>query len=268
MRRATIIISTKETQNKLLLERFKDKVPNCFLKYYNENGLWLPLEVGSAELENALGLIRENNMDVWFRSVVHYTQKELEETQYFHLIEFVPLELEGTSAADYGTRYEGGCPYCGVGQKRVGDVVVDRKFVRKYKFGNLNPELFASEELKLLIEQEGLTGITFGSPLKDFKGREMPLLYSVQINSVLPRMSESTWLTTEGHCLKCGKDTICLRSDLQYEREKLTDAKDFNLTYEHLDNWHLRNIVISAKARNLFKKHKIQMGRYTPIAIL
>lgn len=268
MRRATVIISTKEAQNKILLENFKDKVPKCFLKYYNEKNLCIPLETDSVEFESALGLIKENDMDVRFRSVVHYTQRELEQVPYFHLLEFVPLELEGTTVADYGTRYEGGCPYCGVGQKRVGDVIVDRKFVRKYKFGNLNPELFVSEELRLLIEQDGLTGITFGSPLKDFRGREMPLFYSVQINSVLPRMSESTWLTTEGRCLKCGKDTICLRSDLQYEREKLTDAKDFNLTYEHLDNWHLRNIVISAKVRNLFKKHKIQVGRYTPIAIL
>ena len=213
-------------------------------------------------------MIRENNFDVWCRSVVHYTHKELEQIEYFQLAEFAPLELEGTKAADYGTKYECGCPYCGVGQTRIGNVQVDRKFVKKYKFGNLRPELFASEEIKQLVEREQLSGITFGSLLKDFKGREMPPLYSLQINSILPPVSQSTWLRKEGHCLKCGQDTTCLWSDLQYEKEKLLDARDFNLTYEHLDNWHLRTIVVSAKVRRLFKAHKISVGQYKPVTIL
>ena len=219
-------------------------------------------------MNDALQFISEHGMKTSLFSRVYYTKKEIAQTRYFHFLEQYPLELEGTTAAEYGTKYEGRCFSCDSGGIRIGDVLIDRKFVRNVRFGNLRPELIVSKELKELIEGAELTGITFGPMIKDFKNREIPPFYVAQIDNVLPALSESTWLIPRGNCPRCKQETILLQSDLQYEEEKLANAKDFNLTCEYLNNWNLRGIVVSAKVRNLFNENKIRVCRFTPVAIL
>ena len=268
MKRAVIIVSISRSQNEILLEKYRQKVPKYFEAFCHEGRqLCLPLEEGSAELNDALQFISEQGMDTGLFSRVYYTKKEIAQTRYFHFLEQCPLELEGTSAAEYGTKYEGRCFSCDSGGIRIGDVLIDRKFVRNVRFGNLLPELIVSKELKELIEEAELTGITFGPMVKDFKNREIPPFYVAQIDNVLPALSESTWLIPGGSCSHCKQETIYLQSDFQYEEEKLANAKDFNLTCEYLDNWHLRSIVVSAKVRNLFNENKIRVCRFTPVTI-
>ena len=88
----------------------------------------------------------------------------------------------------------------------------------------------------------------------------------IEIQNILPPLSETTWLEYESW-RRCSHDVTFLRSDLQYERQKLDNAKDFNLTYEHINNYRIRQIVVSAKVKKLFNEHRIRV-RFTPVAIL
>jgi len=94
---------------------------------------------------------------------VRYTKSELEKVEYFSMSIMTPLELEGTNAAEYGTQYEGGChnPICRLGKKLVGDVLVDRKLMKKWDIGTLKPDIYVTEKLRDIILENSFTGISF-----------------------------------------------------------------------------------------------------------
>ena len=93
----------------------------------------------------------------------------------------------------------------------------------------------------------------------------------MDIKNVLPPMASSTWLIHDEYSHRwyedCGHQVVYLRSDVQYEKEKLEGALDFNLSAEHVDNYRLQEIIVSAKVRKLFKQHKVHAG-FFPVAIL
>ncbi len=202
---------------------------------------------------------------------VRYTKAEEESAKFYVMGISTPLELEGTKASDYGTQYGGGCPYCGLGGKPVSDVLVDRKFMKKYKIGTLYPDIYVSEEIKELIESNNLTGVSFDHEVKDYKGREMSRFLTFDIHHVLPSMRDSVWLIKDEYSDRrydaCGHSVVYLRSDIQYEEEKLDGAEDFNLTNEYVDNFRLRQIIVSARVRKLFKQNKVYSA-FFPVAIL
>lgn len=209
------------------------------------------------------------HIDQW----VKYTRSEIGKADYFQMWIHYPLELEGTDASDYGTQYEGGCPNptCRLGKRLIGDVLVDRKFMRRAgDIGSLLPDIYVSEKLKDLISSNHLSGVSFEHEVKDYKGRDMPKFYVMEVHHVLSPMASSAWLEPDiGHkwYKDCGHNVVYLRSDLQYKREKLEGVLDFNLSAEYIDNYRLQEIVVSAKVRNLCLQHKINV-RFFPIAIL
>ena len=253
-----------------LYERYKDKVPKECQKIGRYTGgqlnLWLMPD--SPELKEAIAFAEEHKMIPRYFSATFFSPKETREAPFFHM-EYVPypLELEGSNSSKYGTKYAGGCPICGQGKKAIGDVLVDRKFMKKYQIGNLSREYFVSDRVRILLEESDLTGFRIGSQIKDYKGREMAPYYVLEIDSVLPPLSKSTWLESEG-LEPCGHPwTLYNRSDLRYEKEKLISAKDFNCTQEELNNYHTHDIIVSAKARAFFKENKIY-ARFVPLTIL
>ena len=249
-----------------MYQQFKDCAPKEFLHDADPCGRQLVFVPDSPELQAAISMLIENGISYRLFSDTAHTRKELSETPFFFLDASYPLELEGTSLIDYGTQYQGVCPRCGFGGHRVGDIFVDRKFVKKVKIAHLIPEIVVSPGIKYLIESNGLTGISFPSMVRDFKGREINPLYVADIHSVLPPMSNSTWLMYSD-VLSCGHGTLYLQSDMQYEESKLEPAKDFNLTYEYLNNWKIRHIVVSKRVRDIFNSSGIKL-RYKPVTIL
>ena len=272
MKRVTsiCIIGSEKICRELLYEPNKDKIPKEFSKYkYNGGQLNLPLEPDSPELKQAIQIAQENNLHPRLFSKVQYTKKEIGEIPFFQMYIPDPLELEGTDASDYGTQYVGGCSTCSLGGRPVGDVLVDRKFVKKYKIGNVRPDIYVSEELKKIIEDNNLTGVGFIGEMKDYKGREMPKYHIMRIGSILPPMSDSTWLNYTGGASykECGHNVVYLQSDVQYEKEKIENAKDFNLSTEYINNFRLQETIVSARVRKIFKEHKIY-SFFFPVAIL
>ncbi|MDD2401017.1 MAG: hypothetical protein PHD60_02180 [Clostridia bacterium] len=137
------------------------------------------------------------------------------------------------------------------------------------QFGSLYPEIFVSEFVKELICSNDLSGTLFKHEVKDYKGREMSKYFCIEISNILPLMSSTAWLIQEdSHRYKdCGDNVIYLRSDCQYERKKLANAQDFNLTYEYIDNFRERKIIVSEKVRKLFQSNKLYVA-FTPVAII
>lgn len=275
MKRVTkFVLIAPDELHRELHEKYQNKIPKEFSQYknYKWGTLELPLEPDSRELEELCSFAHANGFHPKLFSSVYYTKKELDNIPYFQMLIDSPLELEGTCARDYGTKYVDACPVCGVGGKRVGDVLVDRKFLKKKKIGYLQPDLFVSENVRQIIEEHGFTGVSFDGEVKDYRGRDMEKFYAMNIHHILPPMSKNTWLNdvdiTKGLAPKCEHHTIYLASDMQYEREKLEGALDFNLSTEYVNNDKEQQIVVSARVRRAFKKNKIGFSHFIPIMII
>ena len=272
LNRATILVPCTGTDAflKSIYEDFKKDIPKGFTNYQYKGGqLNLPLPPDSPALEEVIEMLRSQKISVDLFSEMHYTKKELDNLPFFQMCIAVPLELEGVHADYFGTRYEGRCPNCDFGGTPIGNILVDRKFVKKCKIGWLYPNIVVSREVRDFIESNELTGVSFGERVLDYKGREIPELYVMNVHHVLPPMSESTWLVKSGvaRYQKCGHDVVYLRSDIQYEKEKLDGALDFNLTAEFVDNYRSPELVVSARAKKLFKEHRI-FSFFRPITLL
>ena len=270
MKRAVIL--TLSNSNLLcdeLYDTYKDSIPREFMKYaYKGNSsLRIPLLAESAELAEAIQHAQSRGEQPRLFLESHYTPGELKKHPYFEMLLPWPLELDGTFVEDYGTKFHGGCPFCGLDKKYAGDVYIDRKFVRKYRMGTLLNILFANEEVKNIVQENQLSGIDFMQMLKDYKGRELNGYHVAEINSVLPPLSSLTWVINHGvHNEKCGHAVRYLQSPLRYEEEKLSEAKDFNLSFEYLNNFQEQSIIVSAKVKQIFTKHKI-FARFRPVDI-
>lgn len=256
-----------------IYDRFKKYVPNKELeKLYKFQGglLTITLKEGSPQIEEAIEVMRKNGLDPELFADVYCTKKELDnDVKFFAMTPKYPTELEGTYEDDYGTKFVDGCPSCGVGSNSIGDIFVDRKLMKKCTFGCLVPDYVVSKEVKEIIENSGLTGVTFEKRVRDYKGREMDDFYAVNFESILPPMSEKTWWLTQSNqqCKTCGYCATYIRSNPRYEKEKVSTAKDFNLTYEYYNNDKKRNLIISAKVRKVFKENKIRVG-FKPVTLL
>ena len=263
-----LVILAGGSEGEQIFEKYKKYTPRNFEKYLRNGGqISLPFEPNSKELIEAYDLAQKYHLSTLLTSHTYYTPKELTSHPYFELLLPWPLELEGTSAENYGTQYQGGCPYCGMGKKPVGDVYVDRKFVRKYRAGTLVNEVFTNGEVKQIIQDNQLSGVIFKHMLKDYKGRELDDYHIAEIISTLPPLSSKTWLEPERRLNEqCEHRVIYLRSPLRYERSKLAEAADFNLTCEYLNNFQEPGIVVSAKVKEIFTKHKI-FARFRPVDI-
>ena len=235
----------------------------------------LVLDEASKTYTDVISMAEKYRLNPTVFQSVRYTKAEIEQIEYFQMRILSPLEIEGTDAADYGTQYDGGCPNptCRLGRHLVGDVLVDRKFLnqKKWDIGTLRPDIYVSEKLKDVIVSNNLTGVSFEHEVKDFKGRKMPSFHVMDIETVLPPMATSAWLCHDEYTHKwygqCDHQVIYLRSDVQYEKEKLEVAKDFNLSTEYVDNYRLQVIIVSARVRKLFQQGKVHAG-FFPVALL
>lgn len=272
MRRATQIIVTGHSWDlEPVYNKYKDYTPRGFKGdcAYTGGCLFLAFEPDSPEIENAIIDIEKFSKFYNLYNIVSYTKSEEDKAPYFKLTLSLPLDNDGTTAKYYGTVYSGGCPVCGQGKKPVGDVLVDRKLVKNSQMASLRPDMVVSEEVRKIIEDNGFTGISFKNNVRDYKGREMKKLYTFEVHNILPPMSDSTWLRNWTSAkLACGHRELVLKSDMQYEAEKLENALDFNLPYEYNDLCRLRYLVISARVRNALLENNIKLRPLQPVLIL
>lgn len=274
MKRATCI-RIVGGENKLLEDLYdhvKHEIPKEWAKKYEYKGglLEFPLDESSSSYRYVLEICERHRLHPTISEISYYTKAELERVEYFQLHMLSPFEMEGKDAADYGTQYTGGCPNCSLGKEIVGDALVDRKLMKKYNLGQMLPDVYVSESVRDLIVENGFTGASFDHKIKDYKGREMANYYVLSVHNTLLPMSDEAWLRIEDYSTrleKCGHQAVYLHSDHKYEREKLANAKDFNLTYESLNGLRLQEVIVSARVRQVFKKNKVHAG-FFPVTII
>lgn len=252
-----------------LFSRFSECVPKLLnhWKKCSSGQIVLPIPDDALCYPEVLAAFKKRGVHTRLFHNVYYTKKEIDSSQYFEACISYPLELEGTNSFDYGTKKIGGCPYCGLGAKTDGDILIDRKYIRKTLIGNVIPDFIVSELVKDIIDGNELSGVMFKQSVRDWKGREMPNFYAMHM-SPLPPLSNSTWLNPNGFPHKtCGHEIVYLQSELRYEEDKLSGAKDFNITEELVDNWLIPSLVVSAKVRQVFRNNKIRVF-FRPVTVI
>ena len=252
-----------------IYEKYKKYIPNELkeksdYQYDKEKRkIDIPIPRSSPEYISLKEQALANHISVYEYEFSEYSKQEMKDAEFFQMIISDPLQSEGTYARDYGTKYVDCCDACKVGGTLHGDVLVDRKFVKKCSIASLRPDVFVSKEVKWLIEENALTGIHFEHRVLDYKGREIPEYYVMTFDSVLKPMDIQTWFSFEPaakKCDVCGQKIPYLKSHFYYKREDLIDVKDFNLTMEAYDNFSERGIVVSKKVKEVFRKAKIRVG--------
>jgi len=267
---AVISLSTHTANSDKILyiyEMFKDFIPlklrNREEFQLNDNRIQMPIDKDSQVFRKIIDIANDFCISFHTYEFTEYDQEEIHNAQYFQMFVNDPLESEGTYARDYGTKYINNCSACKIGGILDGDVLVDRKFVRKYGIASLRPDIFVSKEVKWLIETNDLTGVDFKHVVRDYKGREIPEYYVMSFKHTMPPMDSRTWLSFDPPaktCKECGTEIPYLKSHCYYNEFDFKYAHDFNLTSEIYNNFEERGIIVSKKVKEIFVKSKIRVG--------
>lgn len=267
---AVISLSTFTANKEKMLriyEMFKDFIPlelrNREEFQLNGNRIQLPIDKDSEVFRKIIDVAKDFRVSFHTYEFTEYDQEEIHNAQYFQMFVSDPLESEGTYARDYGTKYINNCSVCKIDGILDGDVLVDRKFVKKYGIASLRPDIIVSKEVKWLIETNDLTGVDFKHVVRDYKGRDIPEYYVMSFNYTMPPMDSRTWLSFDPPakiCKECGREIPYLKSHCYYNECDFKYAHDFNLTSEIYNNFEERGIIVSKKVKEIFGKARVCVG--------
>ncbi|MDF2514512.1 MAG: hypothetical protein K0S04_4378 [Herbinix sp.] len=268
-KRATIVI----TADPDILEEIYDKT-NTDATEINivANMLRVRIYQDTKGYQILMDTILRKSLRYTFAEGREYTKDEYKKAKYFHCEVMYPWEHDPKNAEEYGTEYTriNACPRCGFGKEQTSDLIINTKKMKKYQFAQIIPEFLITENVRQIIEDNNLSGCDF-KPVKDFKGRTEPILYQLIINNILPRMDKDVKfeIWEAAYCPECDTNGKFLRSEIVYKSQDLTEAQDFNLTYEYIGqaNYLGRHLIVSAKVRDIFNKNKIKPIAYEPVRI-
>lgn len=194
------------------------------------------------------------------RGYVEYSKEEIEHATYFQLKLAYPFQSQNKFwAADFGVQYDFSCNECrrpSAILRQLTPMKLDLTKTGKWQMFIVPPAIIVREDVKQAIEDAELDGITF-EKVQDYKGRDIePIHYQMHIRHVLPPMNPYTIKTTGGFlpCKCCGRTVTHLENTISYSESDLSDAKDFNLSQEHIFNYDMQEIIISKRARDVIKK--------------
>lgn len=247
--------------------QFKDMIQKKYQQYYIPC-VQYPFEADSPLVQELLKFADQHLIPCDLYANIYFTKTELEKMPFFEMRLLDPLELEDLSIARFGTSYKDRCEHCGFWTESPNEILIDRKFANKCKIASSDGHYFLSEDVRKIFEANGVTGIRYIGDVKDYKGREMSPFKLFESTNILPPISPTMNLTSYGHpCEKCGFDKIYLRQPLEYEKEKLNGALDFNFTYEYFNNDKARVLVVSSKVKKICRENKI-FAVFKPILLL
>lgn len=255
LRNVILMIYGGKEEFELLINLFKndDKLQLSF------NGNNLEIHMNGAEEEDITSLISnisEKGYKYNYFESREYTKSEKINAEFFDLYINYPWQIDQKSAKDYGTMYDGEGEL-----EQISDLIVDTKKIGKNHICTINPELIVSEEFYNTVIEKDLSGCSFGK-VTDYKNRQGPSFYQLNIENVLPEMSKKVRTMVESDRLGI---TTYLKSEIIYEKEQfLKKAKDFNLTYEYFDNFKMQRVIVSKAVIEVIKFKKIKLN-FDPI---
>lgn len=258
---------TKQEDKDKLDEIFKPYILKKYMDRYTPRWMY-PFEEDSPHIQELIDFADQHMIPYDLLRAIYFTKSELEKMPFFQMQLPDPLELEGAVPADFGTKYKDRCESCGFWAESVDEILIDRKFMKKWKIASSDGHKFLSENVRKIFEANGVTGIRYIGDVKDYKGREMSPFQLFESTNILPPFSEAMNLKPYGHpCKTCGFDTTYLIRPLEYEKEKLDSALDFNFTYEYFNNSQERILVVSSKVKKICRENKI-FAVFKPILLL
>jgi len=225
----------------------------------------------SAEYNIVLQSLVEAKADFNTHEWVEFTKEETEEAPYYELKLAYPFQSQDKFwAADFGVEYEYSCQKCRKPSsiiRQLSPMKLDLKKTGKWQMFFVPPAIIVREDVKQIIEAAGLTGARF-SKVVDYKNRDIEsVYYQMQVDHILPPMNAYTIKSNGGYlpCEACGRNVTHLETPISYALKDFRDAKDFNLSQEHIFNFDMRVLVISNRARNIIKK---AVRRCNPVPVL
>lgn len=218
--------------------------------------------------------LETNRTDCSFVESREYTKQELKEARFFHVGVHYPWEHDALKDTEhYGTKYEiaqdNRCERCGKNQ--ASELKLDVKKIGKRHFVHIRPELIITEYAKEVIENNNLNGYEI-FPASDYKNRDVQKVFQLVVKNVLPPLDDRVRIEPYKHypvsnCESCSLKGFP-RSEFIYKKEEMEQFQDFNLTFEYLNAYQVRLLIVSSKVKELFQKHKIKLLRPEPVTFI
>lgn len=215
--------------------------------------------------------LEEAHAEYTTREWVEYTKKEIENAPYYELRLPYPFQSQDKFwAEDFGVEYSYSCNHCRKTSaiiEQTSPMKLDLKKPAKWQMFIVPPEFVVREDVKQIIEQEGLAGVQF-SKVIDYKNRDIEShYYQMHIDHVLPPMNEYTIKTDGGYlpCKVCGRTATHIMNPMSYTWKDFEGAKDFNLSQEHLFNFATQVLIVSKRVRDILKS---SVRRCNPVPVL
>ncbi len=264
-------------QRRYIIKDAKDKIENVLMKMNNCNyyydGYDFRIYTDTEDYRILQEELEKGNIYLCYSgSEFEYTEEDLLEAKYFLLL---PRTYCSEFSNEYGTEYaeETKCKCCGSGKTQISELYIDKRKMGKKDLARTydNIEVISDRFYKVLVEND-VTGIEFlpVNHKKDAKMENEPKLYQLKPMFVLPTVSEKTEQYKEDYCECCKKSGLLYRGSLYYNNESLSNAKDFNFTYEYFGaGWSgKQSIIVSHKVFRLCKENKINGANFQIVQMI
>ncbi len=254
-----------------LLREIHQKVKNDAEKSEVIASLYIVIYQDTEGFRILMEEIKKHNLSYTFFEGRRYTKEEYKAAEFFELDIIYPWEMDGTDASEFGMQYAMDCQ-CKCGRRQISELRIDKRRAKKYDICTIQPEIIINDRLRNLILKHNLTGCEFGSVV-DYKGRLNELeLYQLKPTHILPQMSDKIRVHVDEYalCKQCNRNGTTLISEIIYEKEKLQNTCDFNLTQEYMGvNLYCKRIlIVNAKVYDLFQKNRIKRCVFEPVSII
>lgn len=194
------------------------------------------------------------------------TPAELKKSNYLKL--GLGIFGRGDWTDEYDTQYEETrCPVCNTitEYKQISQLTIDKtQFRGKDISMTSNDEIVVSEKMKMILEENDVTGIKF-EPVKHKNNRlknDFPA-YQMFIENILPPLHTSmTYYYDRSLCEHCKAKGVHPTTYFRYKKEDLSGAMDFNYTSRYFHYNNKGEIIISQKVYRLIKENKIRGCRF------
>ena len=237
-------------------------------------GLEITTDEASTGFINLMQALETKRINYSFVESREYTKQELKEAKYFHVGVYYPWEHGPLKDAEYyGTKYEyvhdHRCKDCS--KTQASELKLDVKKIGKKHFVHIRPEIIITDYAKEVIESNQLNGYEI-LPASDYKNRDEPKVYQLVVKNILPPLDdrvrfEAYELYPVSDCQFCSSKGFP-RSEFIYRTQEMEQFRDFNLTFEYLNTYQIRLLIVSAKVKELFQKHKINLLRPEPVRFI
>ncbi|KRF27639.1 hypothetical protein [Paenibacillus sp. Soil787] len=238
------------------------------------SGLEIITDEASIGFLDLMQVLETNRIDYSFFESREYTKQELKEANFFHVGVHYPWEHDALKDAEhYGTKYEfvhdHRCEHCG--KIQASELKLDVKKIGKNHFVHIRPEFIITDYAKEVIESNQLSGYEI-LPARDYKDRDVQKVYQLVVKNILPPIDDQVRIDPYEHysvsdCEYCSSKGFP-RSEFIYRKEEMEQFQDFNLTFEYLNAYRIPLLIVSAKVKELFQKHKIKLLRPEPVRFI